>query len=126
MNKINNIITSKSRRDDTLLTVDEAKRNLRTTTHQNHRIPSGMQPVSEVVELLRSSGWIWFINPELRWRLHGVTHIKPLRGFTGIVEKKYPARDKRLVEKRRRQEHRIPSGMQPDFQLFNQSKFIIN
>jgi len=50
----------------------------------------------------------------------------PLRGFTGIVEKKYPAKDKRLVEKRRRQEHRIPSGMQPDFQLFNQSKFIIN
>jgi len=42
MNKINNIITSKSRRDDILLTVDEAKRNLRTTTHQNLRIPLGM------------------------------------------------------------------------------------
>jgi len=86
-------ITSKSRRDDTLLTVDSplwfsrrGKRNLRTTTRQEHRISSGMQPISLFVELLRSSGDGCIIKPRAALCLLGAIQIKPLLGFTGINE----------------------------------------
>jgi len=65
MNKIVNTITSKSRRDNTLLTVDGAKRNLRTKQPHNPSSRQGCNPILRL-SMLHSMSSRFFLSFGMR------------------------------------------------------------